>query len=70
MTKQEFQRKYHNYRTIDGAQAQVDADAVNTEGIDGHSAVAVELPPLGWCLMLDTAANALPCLGIPSDFAN
>jgi hypothetical protein len=56
MTPDEFQRRYASYSTRDGEAAKAEAARVNTEGIDGNSAVAINLGEFGWCLMLLTAA--------------
>lgn len=57
MTKSEFQKKYHYYKADSEAEAKKEADAVNKEGIEGDSAMAVELGNLGWCLMLKSTVS-------------
>lgn len=57
MTKQDFQKRYHSYRTQLEQEAREEADKVNAEGIDGDTAVAVNFGHLGWCVMLYSAAQ-------------
>lgn len=56
MTKNEFQRKYHYYRTKSEDDAKSEAEKVNKEGIDGDEAVAINFGRIGWALMLKSAA--------------
>jgi hypothetical protein len=63
MTEDEFQRKYHDYQTFDQAEAEAEAETVNRQ-VDGFEVVAVKLPPLGWCLMLKSAADVLKQMSI------
>ncbi len=65
MTADQFQYLVHHYCASTEREAQQDAARLNEEGIDGDEAVAVEFPPLGWCLMLRSAATFLKEMGIP-----
>lgn len=69
MTKDEFQRRYHDYRTQSEAEAVAEADWVNFETLakkeplsDDALVIPVHLPPFGWCLMLAEAAGAVTTL--------
>lgn len=64
MKKDEFQKKYHEYMTTSEEDAKAEANKVNEEGIIDGKAVAVHFPGLGWCLMLETAHNAIQEMGI------
>ncbi len=66
MTAEHFQRRYQNYGTRDFAAAMLECDKANAEGIDGHIAVVVEFDYLGFCLMLNVAAEEIRHLGIIS----
>ena len=66
MTASEFQRRYQEYRTFDLAVAIAECERANLEGIDKHTAVVVEFDGLGYCLMLNVAAEEIRCLGIIS----
>lgn len=57
MTKNEFQKKYHTYRTLSGEDAKKEAERANKEGIDGDKAVAINFGRIGWALMLASAAR-------------
>jgi len=57
MTKDEFQKKYHSYRTPYEQEAKAEARKVNEEGIEGDKAVAIQFGDLGWALMLASAAS-------------
>ena len=57
MTKDEFQEKYHYYRTPHEQEAKTEAKKVNKEGIEGDKAVAIQFGNLGWALMLASAAS-------------
>ncbi len=63
MTADEFQKKYHDYAAPSRAEALEEIAAM--EPVEGHFVIAVEFPPFGWALMLDTAAGALREMGIP-----
>lgn len=56
MTKDEFQHYYNLYSTRDAEAAKAEAARVNAIGIDGNSAVAVNLGG-EWCLMLKSARD-------------
>lgn len=64
MTKNEFQEKYHDYRVFDGDEAKAEAEKVNKQLTDGSRVKAVEFPPFGWCLMLDTAYKTIVEIGV------
>lgn len=59
MTKDEFLTAYHYYQVRTPEEAQKEADHVNAIGIDDHKAVVVHFPGLGYCLMLDIAAEEI-----------
>ena len=59
MTKQEFLDRYQRYSTQDREAAMREASKANQEGIEGGEAVCVSLPPLGYCVMLRSAADLL-----------
>ena len=63
MTEEQFQKEYHDYHTHIEQDAREEAEKVNLE-TDGFTVVAVELPPLGWSLMLETARDALTGMGL------
>ncbi len=62
MTKQEFQDRYHAFRTPDKADAERERDKANAEGIEGDTSVIIRFPPFGWGLMLGAAARSLIAL--------
>lgn len=64
MTKDDFQKKYHYYKTNSEEEANHEATKVNEEGIEGDKAVAVKFGNLGWALMLETAAKFIKEIGI------
>lgn len=64
MTRDEFQKAYHDFSTNDQAEAEAEAAKVNEEVGGLFTVVAVEFPPLGWCLLLETAADGLRQMGI------
>jgi hypothetical protein len=57
MTQDEFLDRYHTFSTdsLDGARTE--ASRVNAIGIEGSRAVVVQLGSLGYCLMLEQAAQ-------------
>ena len=57
MTKDEFQKKYHYYRTPHEQEAKEEARKANEEGIEGDKAMAIHFGNLGWALMLASAAS-------------
>ena len=63
MSEDEFLSHYHNYQTFSKEAAEHEAEKVNKEA-DGFLVVAQEFPPLGFCLMLSTAVEALKEIGI------
>lgn len=56
MTKDEFQKQYHNYQTNDGKVAKTEADKVNKIA-EGFTVESQFFPGLGFCLMLSTAKS-------------
>jgi hypothetical protein len=57
MTKQQFQQRYHTFRTDDPAAAWAERDKVNFgDPLDGDYAVVVNFGHLGYGLMLNSAA--------------
>ena len=56
MTQDEFQKKYHYFRTYSEKEAKEEQVKINKEGIENDKAVAIKLDELGWCLMLESAA--------------
>ena len=57
MTKEEFQKQYHEYMTPYGEKAKKEAAKVNRMA-NGFSVVATYFPDLGmWCLMLKDVAE-------------
>lgn len=56
MTQEEFIQKYHEYSTLNEAEAKAEAARVNEAGIENDEAIAVEFAGLGWCLMLKSSA--------------
>jgi len=56
MTKDEFQKKYHYYKTNSEKEVKEERDKVNAEGIEDDVAVAIKFGNLGWGLMLGSAA--------------
>jgi len=63
MTLKQFQDKYHNYVAHSQTDALSDMLKVNAIA-EGFKCVAVELPNLGWILMVDTAAELISELGL------
>ncbi len=63
MTRDEFQTKYHSYQTHNKAEAEAEAEIANEQAI-GFEVEAVEIAPLGYCLMLKTASDALGGMGV------
>lgn len=61
MTKDEFQRQYHEYITQDDGEAAKEAVKVN-EQLDVGRVVPTHFPGIGWCLMLEESAKALDTL--------
>lgn len=57
MTKREFQQRYHAYKASSRDEAQKEADRVNDQGIVNDTAVVVEFPGMGFCLMMKSAAE-------------
>lgn len=55
MTQDEFQHRYHDWISQTEAEAVAVRDFVNEIGVDGAKIVAVEIPQVGWCLMIDSA---------------
>jgi glutamate synthase domain-containing protein 2 len=64
MTKDEFLRRYHEYVEQSETEAKAEADRVNTEGIDGGTAIAVHFDYIGWAIMLKSAVDMLSALGV------
>lgn len=65
MTIEEFQRKYHDYKTTDQMKALV--DALKLRVVDEHNQERKVVPmKFGdeWCLMLDSAAAYVKELGL------
>lgn len=63
MTKDQFQRKYQEYREQSKEKAQREAIVVNTVA-KGFEVVVVGFGNLGYALMLKEAADALKEMGI------
>ncbi len=64
MTKDEFQRKYHEYSTMDDEAAKAEAAQANQEGVQYDSAVAVNFGSLGYALMLKSTVEVLVEIGV------
>ena len=64
MTKNEFQKRYHHYRSTSDEEAKKEAMKVNKEGIEGDEAVAIKFGDLGWALILVSAASFAEKAGI------
>lgn len=62
MTKDEFQKKYHDYSTENEMDAVSDSIKVNDKLIDGKC-VPIKIGNK-YCLMLDTAASLMKEIGI------
>ena len=62
MNRSEFQKRYNEYRTDDKREAEKEAEYVNDLLEDG-SVAAVQLPPFGWTLLLDTVWLSLLVTG-------
>jgi hypothetical protein len=63
MTRDEFQHRYHDYKTDDSNEAFREAKGVNAEA-DGFTVVAVGVGSLGYGLMLLTAAVMAESAGV------
>ena len=63
MTKNDFQRRYHDYQTRDRRAALDEAAKVNDQA-DDFTVVVLEFPPFGYALMLAEAAAFLPQCGV------
>ena len=61
MTKDEFQRQYHEYITQDEGEATKKAAKVNGR-LDVGRVVPAHFPGLGWCLLLEESDRALDML--------
>lgn len=59
MTKDDFLHLYYDWITQDESAAEREAACVNDLGIDDGAAVAVEMPGVGWSLMLKESAEFL-----------
>jgi len=64
MTKDAFQKIYHNFWTKDKEQAEREAERVNKHGIDDGHCVVAHLPSVGFCLMLEESYNFTKELGV------
>lgn len=61
MTKDEFQRQYHEYITQDEGEATKEAAKVN-EQLEVGRVAPTHFPGMGWCLLLEESARALDML--------
>lgn len=65
MTVDEFQKKYHDYKTTDRMEALSDAMKLNVVDEHGNQRKVVPMQfGNDWCLMIDTAASLVKELGI------
>ena len=63
MTKDEFQRRYHDYRETELRAAMMEANRVNAEA-EGFTVEVVGFGKLGFALMLESAAALVRESGI------
>jgi len=63
MTKDDLQARVHSWMSKDVGEARRLVAALNAEGVEGDSAVAIDLDGT-WCVMLASAAGRLAELGI------
>ena len=67
MKKDQFQKEYHGFHTYNEREAMLHAWLVNSMA-DGFRVVIVQFANLGYCLMLEEAAEMMgPLLGIVTE---